>query len=403
MKYAKITLNTKHKGLAMIERTITPLLKRLAEYFPVVTIMGPRQSGKTTLAKSIFKNYAYVNLESRPDRQLAEEDPIAFFKQYRAPVIIDEIQRVPDLLSTIQVLVDQEKKKGAYILTGSHQPALHQEIAQSLAGRTAIAELLPLSIAELTRAGIQLERDQYILNGFMPRLYDENIPSDLLYPNYYNTYVEKDVRQLINLANQNAFETFLKLLAGRIGQVVNLNSMAGDIGVSSTTLASWLSVLEASYIVFRLPCYFNNFGKRLIKSPKIYFTEIGLATNLLGIEKLEQVARDPIFGGLFENMVVLEALKARFNAGKQPELYYFRDHNGLEVDLILNEGRTLRPFEIKSAMTWNSSFASNLKKFMKLSDEIHDPIVIYAGDLTPETESAKYINFRDTAKAITPK
>ncbi len=384
----------------MIERTITPHLKRLAGYFPVVTIMGPRQSGKTTLAKSVFPDYSYVNLESRPDRLLAEEDPIAFFKQYQAPLIIDEVQRVPDLLSTIQVLVDQAKKNGAYILTGSHQPALHQEISQSLAGRTGIMELLPLSIAELTQAGILLERDQYILNGFMPRLYDENIPPDLLYPNYYNTYVEKDVRKLVNIADQNAFETFLKLLAGRVGQVVNLNSLSGDIGASSTTLASWLSVLEASYIVFRLPCYFNNFGKRLIKSPKIYFTEIGLAANLLGIEKVEQVARDPIFGGLFENMVILEALKARCNAGKQPELYYFRDSNGQEVDLILNEGRRLRPFEIKSAMTWNPSFAANLKKFMNLSSEIHSPTVIYAGDLTPETAAAKYINFKDTAKAI---
>ena len=262
----------------MIERKITPHLLEMARYFPVVTVMGPRQSGKTTLTREVFANYMYVNLEDKTAREIATSDPKAFFELYKPPVIVDEVQRVPDLLSTIQVLADETRERGRFILTGSHQPQLHAQISQSLAGRTGILQLLPLSIEELSNAGISLSRDEYLFNGFMPRLYDENIPPTLLYPAYYATYVERDVRQLINVSNQHSFEMFLKLLAGRIGQVINLSDLAGDIGISSTTLSSWLSVLEASYIVFRLPCYFNNFGKRLIKAPKIYFTDVGLAS-----------------------------------------------------------------------------------------------------------------------------
>ena len=251
----------------MIKRKITPYLLEMSRHFPVITILGPRQSGKTTLAKELFQNYTYVNLEVKDAREVAINDPKAFFELYKPPVIIDEVQRVPELLSTIQVLADASKEKGRFILTGSHQPKLHEGISQSLAGRTGILKLLPFSIEELADAGISLSRDEYIFNGFMPRLYDENIPPTMLYPAYSETYVERDVRQMINVSNQHAFETFLKLLAGRIGQVVNLSDLAGDIGISSTTLSSWLSVLEASYIVFRLPCYFKNFGKRLIKAP----------------------------------------------------------------------------------------------------------------------------------------
>lgn len=384
----------------MIERAIKTQLVRLAGYFPVVTILGPRQSGKTTLAKACFPEHAYVNLDDQAARQLAIDDPVAFLKSYPAPVIIDEVQRVPQLLNAVQIHADAQEKNGIFILTGSHQPQLHAGITQSLAGRTGILKLLPLSIAELSAGGIKLERDEYILNGFMPRLYDKQIPPDVLYGNYYNTYVERDVRQLINVSNQHSFEVFVKLLAGRVGQIVSLNSMAGDVGVSSSTLNSWLSVLEASYIVFRLPCYFENFGKRQIKSPKIYFTDVGLATYLLGIENITQVARDPLFGGLFENMVVLEALKARYNQGKEPELYYFRDKQGLEIDLILNRGRQLLPVEIKSAMTYDLSFAGNLRKFTSIASNTVSPTVIYAGDIATEVKGVDFVNFRDTANVI---
>lgn len=363
----------------MINRSVMPHLMQLASLFPVVTILGPRQSGKTTLARMAFKDHAYVNLELPSNRQLAMEDPQTFFANHPAPLIIDEVQHVPDLLSYIQVFVDERKKPGQYILTGSHQPMLHAKVTQSLAGRTALLTLLPLSIQELTGAGFLLDRDDYLFKGFMPRIYDESISPTLWYENYYRTYVERDVRQLINVKDQNAFETFVRLLAGRVGQVVNLESLSNDIGVTSPTLASWLSVLEASYIVFRLHPYHNNFGKRLIKSPKIYFVDVGLAAYLLRIGSSDQVARDPLVGGLFENLVVLEALKARCNAGVSPDLYYFRDRSGLEIDLLLERGRELQAFEIKSSRTWNTAFGKNLMKFGQKVSALRSSTVIYAG------------------------
>ena len=374
----------------MIKRKITQYLLEMARHFPVITILGPRQSGKTTLARALFQNYTYVNLELKDARDVAINDPKAFFELYKPPVIIDEVQRVPELLSAIQVLADASTEKGRFILTGSHQPKLHEGISQSLAGRTGILKLLPFSIEELADAGISLSRDEYIFNGFMPRLYDENIPPTMLYPAYFETYVERDVRQMINVSNQHAFETFLKLLAGRIGQ---------DIGISSTTLSSWLSVLEASYIVFRLPCYFKNFGKRLTKAPKIFFTDVGLAASLLGIERISQVARDPLLGGLFENLVVLEALKARYNAGKQqPDLYYFRVQGRNEVDLIIDVNRQLIPVEIKAGMTFDPSFANELRKFMDIATDCINPTVLYSGDTTATIHGVKFDSFRNTAK-----
>lgn len=385
----------------MIKRKITPYLQSMARFFPVVTILGPRQSGKTTLAKQVFPDYAYVNLEDRTARDIAIRDPKAFFELYKPPVIIDEVQRVPELLSTIQLLADASTEKGRFILTGSHQPELHAGIAQTLAGRTGILKLLPLSIEELADAGISLSRDEYIFNGFMPRLYSEKIPPEMLYPAYYATYVERDVRQLIKISDQHAFETFLKLLAGRVGQVVNLAELSSDTGVSSTTLSAWLSVLEASYIVFRLPCYFNNFGKRLIKAPKIFFTEVGLAAFLLGIENVSQVARDPLLGGLFENMVVIEALKAQYNMGKQlPGLYYFRVQGRNEIDLIIDRNRQLLPIEIKAGMTFDPSFANNLRAFMGFAENVVQPTVLYAGDTAVAIHGVKFDNFKNIGKMI---
>ena len=307
----------------MLKREIATHLLRLAEFFPVVTVMGPRQSGKTTLAKTYFPNNAYVNLENPENRELAQRDPQEFMRTYAPPVIIDEVQRVPMLLSYIQVYVDEHKGSGQYILTGSHQPELKAKVSQSLAGRTAILTLLPFSISELSAAGIVMDRDEYIFKGFMPRIYDENVPPELLYSNYYMTYVERDVHQLINVANKNAFETFIKLLAGRVGQVVNLQSMSGEVGVSAPTLAAWLSVLEASFIVFRLPCFFKNFGKRLTKSPKVYFTDVGLAAYLLGIKDPAQVARDPVFGGFLKTWSCLKLLRADITWARKQNFIIF--------------------------------------------------------------------------------
>lgn len=386
----------------MIQRTIQAQLQKLAKMYPVVTITGPRQSGKTTLAKMTFPDYRYVSLENFDVRQMAEADPKGFLKSYAPPVIFDEIQRVPALLSYIQTIVDENKTCGQYILTGSHQPMLGEGVSQSLAGRTGILRLLPLSIAELDAAGITMERDQYIVQGFMPRLYDSALDAKNLYRDYFSTYVEKDVRMMLNVKNLSAFETFVKLLAGRVGQLINLSALAGDVGVSVPTLKEWLSVLEASFIVCQLPCYYENFGKRLVKSKKLYFSEVGLAAWLLGIETPEQAARDPLFGGLFENMVVMEAMKARLNAGEVPNLYFLRDSQGLEVDLIFQRNhRKLVPVEIKSGMTWNRDFCKNLLKLRKLSDKFAPGYVIYAGDLTPEIDDVRFLNFKDTASVIT--
>ena len=385
----------------MIQREIQQQLLKLAAMYPVVTITGPRQSGKTTLAKMTFPQYRYVSLENFDIRQMAEADPRGFLKSYAPPVIFDEIQRVPKLLSFIQTAVDEDKSYGQYILTGSHQPALGAGVSQSLAGRTGILQLLPLSISEMTASGITLERDQYLYFGFMPRLYDTTLDPKNLYRDYFSTYVEKDVRQMLNIKDLSQFETFVKLLAGRVGQLVNMASLAGDVGVSSQTLAQWLSVLEASFIVFQLPGYYENFGKRLIKSKKLYFTEVGLATWLLGINSPEQVARDPLFGGLFENMVVIEALKQRFNAGETAELYFIRDSQGLEADLLFRKNnQTLIPVEIKGGMTWNKDFCKNLLKFRKLSEKFQPGFVIYSGDLTPEIDGIRFLNFKDTGTAV---
>lgn len=385
----------------MIQRTIQTQLKKLASMYPVVTITGPRQSGKTTLAKMTFPNYRYVSLENFDVRQMADMDPRGFLKNYAAPVIFDEIQRVPALLSYIQTVVDENKSSGQYILTGSHQPQLGQGVSQSLAGRTGILQLLPLSIAELASAGIVLTRDEYMVQGFMPRLYDTPLDAKNLYRDYFSTYVEKDVRMMLNIKNLGAFETFVKLLAGRVGQLVNLSSLANDAGISIPTLKEWLSVLEASFIVFQLPCYFENFGKRLVKSKKLYFTEVGLASWMLGIETPEQASRDPLFGGLFENLVIVEALKSRFNAGERPDLYFLRDSQGLEADLLFQKSyNELIPIEIKGGMTWNKDFCRNLLKLRKLSDKFTSGYVIYAGDLTPEIEGIKFLNFKDTASAL---
>jgi len=384
----------------MIKRKIQAELALLAEQYPVVTITGPRQSGKTTLARMQFPDYHYVNLEEPETRQLAEKDAKEFLKRYPAPVIIDEIQRLPMLLSYIQVESDRGKRKGAFILTGSHQPELRAQVAQSLAGRTAILQLLPLSIAELTDAGVSLDRDEYIFKGFMPKLYDEKLDVTRYYRNYYTTYVERDARQLINIRNFSAFETFIKLLAGRVGQLVNFSSLANDVGVSAGTIAEWISVLEASYIVFRLPPYFENFGKRQTKSPKLYFTEVGLAAYLLELKNPSMVARDPLLGGLFENMVVLEALKARYNQGKDANLYFFRDSNGMEVDLLLSANRMLYPMEIKAARTWSNDFSKALDQFRKLSPKAGAGAVIYAGDAGQGIGENQLINFADVSRTI---
>jgi len=385
-----------------IQRDLREPLLAAARRYAVVTLLGPRQSGKTTLVRATFPQHAYCNMEDPELRALAVSDSKEFLHRHRPPLILDEVQRVPELLSLLQVAVDERPdEKGAFILTGSHQPRLREGISQSLAGRTSILKLLPLSISELAAAGVEQDRDEWLAHGCMPRLYRDKLPASELYRNYYETYIERDVRQLIQLKNLQAFELFLKLLAGRVGQVLNLHALAGEVGVSSPTLREWLSVLEASFVVFRLPPYYENFGKRFIKSPKIYFTEPGLAAYLLEIRSPEQAGRDPLLGSLFENLVVIEALKARWNRGLDADLYFFRDQRGFEVDLILSRQRQLFPVEIKAARTFHPEFCQNLKAFSSWNDSIKPGAVIYAGEQEQTVGGVSLLPFGQTASWFT--
>lgn len=385
----------------MIKRQIEDeLLKAVSEY-PVVTILGPRQAGKTTLAKTALADFEYCNLESPEMRQFAELDPKAFLNQFKKPVILDEIQRVPNLLSYIQVIVDERKQNGQFVLTGSHQLQLRESITQSLAGRTAILQLLPLSIQELQNSNQGLNKfEDYAIQGFLPRIYDQKIRPHQAYSNYYQTYVERDVRQLINLKDMTLFEKFIKLLAGRVGQLMDYNSLANDIGVDSKTVKSWLSILEASFIVYKLTPYFENFGKRVIKAPKYYFIDIGLLSFILGLEKTEHVSRDPLVGQLFENLVIIEFLKSRLNKGKISNLYFYRDSSGLEVDLLIQNGRKLNGIEIKSASTFSSNLISNLKKLCDLK-KLDRSILIYNGESRTLAQNLEALKF-DDLKNIEP-
>lgn len=378
----------------MIHRDIEPELRNLARQYPVVTITGPRQAGKTTLARHVFPHHTYANLEQPDIRQLALSDPNAFFARFPTPAIIDEIQRAPELLSWIQVKVDEHNESGQYILTGSHQLQMGETISQSLAGRTALLKLLPLSIAELERAGIHLTRDEYLTRGFLPRIYDKGLEPVKTYAFYMETYVERDVRQYIHVRNLSQFEAFLKLLAGRVGQVLNLHSLARDVGVTSTTLANWLSVLEAAFVVHRIHPYHENFGKRVIKAPKVYFTEVGLASYLLGIQSPDQVGRDPLLGGLFENLVVNEILKARYNLGKPSGLHFMRDNHGNEVDLLLESDRQLVPIEVKAAMTWSERMAKGIRFVQSTAPNATKGYVVYAGDLEFQSDRHDVVGFR---------
>ncbi len=378
----------------MIPRAIkSELLTQLTEY-PVVTVLGPRQAGKTTLVRESLPDYHYVSLENPETRQIATEDPKAFLKQNPGKVIFDEIQRTPHLLSYLQGMVDQKGNNGQFVLTGSHQLELRAAISQSLAGRTGLLHLLPLSIAELESQGIVFEHfADYLFHGFLPRIYDQKQRPHTAYANYYQTYIERDVRQLIQLKDASLFEKFIKLLAGRIGQIINYQSLASDVGVDSKTIKQWLSILEASFVVFKLPPYFENFGKRVIKSPKYYFTDTGLLVYLLDIEKPEQIVRDPLVGSLFENLIVLEALKNRYNKALTPNLYFFRDSRGFEIDLLHKFGHQLMGVEIKSASTWNQDFKKGLLNFSKKYRQLDRGAVIYSGEAVSFSDSLEALPY----------
>ena len=388
----------------MIERDITPTALSLWKRYPVLTITGPRQSGKTTLARTIFPEAEYVNLEAPDLREEARSDARGFLARHPAPLVLDEIQNVPELLSYIQVDVDNAGRNSRYVLTGSHQPALSAALSQSLAGRTGLLQLLPLSLRELRAAGISRTRDEWLFEGFLPRLRaDEPAPSPVdLFRDYCQTYVERDVRQILSLRRLGAFETFLRLLAGRVGQLFNADSLAGDVGVSPVTVREWLSVLETCYIVFPLRPYYRNFGKRFVKSPKIYFTEPGLAAHLLGIRNPAQAAAHPLVGNLFENLVVCEALKARLNAGLLPDLWFMRTSNGVEADLVAENGLGLDLFEIKSAATYHPDMGASLAKLARLLPDVGRRGVVYAGRDASCADGTEVLSYETAAARFLP-
>lgn len=382
----------------MIKRQITAELKKLIKEYPVVTVVGPRQAGKTTLVTETLPKKPYINLEEPDIRNAALADPRGFLSQFPKGAILDEIQNSPELLSYIQAIVDRQKQNGQFILTGSHQLQLHQAISQSLAGRTALLTLLPLSISELSAASIELTLNKYLLQGFLPKIHAAKTNAFKTYRNYLKTYIERDLRQLIHVKELSQFQRFLMLCAGRIGQLLNINSLANDVGVSAKTIDNWLSVLEASYVIFRLQPYFENFGKRVIKSSKLYFSEPGLATYLLGIENETQLIRDPLRGQLVENLVILELIKDRLNHGLDPRLYYFRDNHGNEVDVIYQHAHQLVPVEIKSSQTFTTSFLKGLDYFKNLVGErCQKGFIIYDGKIEQNIHSFELINFKNSA------
>ncbi len=365
--------------MKLVVRTAAGPLLRLASQYPVVTITGPRQSGKTTLCRQVFPDKAYVNLENPDTRRFAQDDPRGFLAGLPDGAILDEIQRTPELLSYIQPLIDDDHRRGLFILTGSQQFAVTNSINQSLAGRTALLKLLPFSMEELHAEQGHYPIDLLLLTGFYPRIWHDALDPSSALAAYLETYVERDLRQLIQIKDLSLFQRFVTLCAGRVGQLLNLNNLAADTGISHQTARNWLTLLEASFIVFRLPPFAANVTKRLVKSPKLYFYDVGLAAHLLGLENELHVSRDPLRGNLFENMVIMEALKYRLHRGRRSNLHFYRDSNGNEVDLLLALGPDLYPVEIKAGLTINRDFFKGLSRFATTIPTPHGSALIYAG------------------------
>lgn len=369
-----------------IGRQAHDLLLQRAALYPVVTVLGPRQSGKTTLCRMTFADKPYVNLEQPDVREFAQQDPQAFLAQFSDGAVLDEIQNVPALLSWIQVSTDTDPRKGRFVLTGSHQLQVNAQVTQSLAGRTAVIELLPLSLSELAAAGQSPDVtfhdvNRMMLMGGYPRIHAQDMPPEVMLSDYFATYVERDVRQLINLRHLREFGQCVRLLAGRTGQLLNQTSLGNEVGVSSNTITQWLSILEASYLVFSLAPWSVNIGKRLVKSPKVYFYDVGLACWLLGIKTVEQLQHHPLRGALFENLVVLEVMKSLRNQGLRDPLYFFRDSNGLEIDLLLEHAEGVQLVEIKASQTVAAPLFKNLRTVSALLGErVMSQHLVYGGN-----------------------
>lgn len=386
----------------MFRRAISKKFVTLTKTFPVVAVTGPRQSGKTTLVRKLLPKYRYVSLEDLDMRSYAQKDPRGFLDEYDKRVIIDEAQLVPDLFSYLQGVVDHNQIMGHYILTGSQHFLLHEKISQSLAGRAGFLHLLPLSVAELHHAKVPLRfPEETFFKGFYPRLYASKVDIADWYSNYIRTYVERDLRMIKNIQDLGAFQTFIKLCAARTGQILDLTSIGNDCGVSHNTVSGWIGILEASFIIFLLRPYYRNFGKRLIKSPKIYFYDTGLLCHLLNIGSVDQLTTHYLRGGIFESYVLSELMKHQYNRGLEPCLYFWRDQQGKEIDCIVESGSRLIACEIKSSKTISSDFFAHLEYWQKISGT-HPPdsYLVYGGKTSQKRSQATVLAWDAVTKVI---
>lgn len=384
----------------MIPRQITSILKDRLKKFPVLSLTGPRQSGKTTLLRTEFGDYKYYNLERIDHRELILNDPIGFLHSQGPKVIFDEAQNIPELFSYIQVVSDERGTPGQYILSGSQSFLLNDRISQSLAGRTHINHLLPFDINELSVKSHAL--NDIIFKGFYPRLHDVGIEPTEFYPSYIQTYIERDIRSLKAVENINTFSRFIALCAGRIGQILNLSSLANDTGVTVNTVKSWLSLLESSFVLYLVQPYYKNFNKRLIKSPKIYFYDTGLVCSLLNIHNANMIRNHYLYGALFENFIISEMIKTQHHAGKKPSIYYWRESNGTEIDCIIElNNQKLLALEIKGGETFNKDFLKNFKNFPQ--SDIIQKFLIYTGDTLPSVSDVEIIGKNDFQRFLKEK
>ncbi|MCX6251930.1 MAG: ATP-binding protein [Bacteroidetes bacterium] len=385
----------------MIERVLNKVLRKASQKSAVISVTGPRQSGKTTLVRAAFPEFHYINLEDLSLREFATSDPLSFLKTYGNQVILDEVQHVSNLFSYIQLLTD-ENKEMRFILTGSQNLLLHHKISQSLSGRVSLFSLLPFSVSELRQTSYaKKDYEDYFLTGFYPRIYDEERDPVKWLSDYIQTYLERDVRQISNIIDLHRFQQFLKLCAGHIGQLINFSSFGNALGISYHTAQNWLSALEASYIVFRLYPYHQNFNKRLVKTPKLYFYDTGLASVLLGLKTKEQIHLHFAKGMLFENLIIAELMKNRFNEGFRPDFYFWRDNIGNEVDLIIDEGVCQKAIEIKSSRVVNAEFFKGLDYWSKLSGTSPENLfLVYGGNARQNRSNGMVVNWNECSEII---
>jgi len=382
--------------MGLIFRKLEDKIKELLKFYPVVTIVGPRQSGKTTLCQNLFHEYTYVNLEDADMREIVMNNPKRFLLSDPAGMVIDEVHNCPGLFSYIQVIADMKTGR-KFILTGSSNFSMLENITQSLAGRTAILTLLPLSFAELGDRRNE-SADMLMLRGCYPGMWTNGLSANTFYKHYYNTYVERDVRKIINIQDVSLFQRFIRLCAGRIGCECNASALSGEVGVVANTIIKWFNTLSVTYIVYMLQPYYQNIGKRMVKTPKIYFYDTGLACYLLGIENEKQLSTHPLRGAIFENMVVNEAMKSRLNKGKDANLFFYRDKSQREVDLIYTEADGLRIYEIKSAQRFQKDFFTGIDYLKSLfGGQITQSALIYDGEYEISQAEKGVYNFRNFA------